>query len=98
LIVADPGSAVSARFGAGEADLVRLGMGPYSLHVLPGNPWLPDVAADRGPLDVADILAPQARLVDFTGYYLSGPQNPAYRGPSADRAGSAVTEVSWDEE
>jgi hypothetical protein len=97
LIVGDPGSAVRARFSADEADLVRLRMGPFSLHVFSGDSWLRDAAADPGASDAASILAPGARIVDFSGYYLSGPENPAYRGASADLATPAVTYVSWDE-
>ena len=97
MIVADPGSAVSARFTASEADLVRLRMGPYSLYAFSGNPWLQDVAPHPCPPDVAAVLAPQARLVDFTGYYLAGEENPAYQPDSAGLATPAVTYVSWDE-
>jgi phosphatidylserine/phosphatidylglycerophosphate/cardiolipin synthase-like enzyme len=97
LVVADPGSAVSVTFRAGEADLVRMRMGPYSLYAFSGNSWLQDVAPDPD-LDVAAILAPQAKIVDFTGYYLCGPANPAYKGTSAGLPGSGVTDVSWDEQ
>jgi phosphatidylserine/phosphatidylglycerophosphate/cardiolipin synthase-like enzyme len=97
LIVADPGSAVSARFTASEADLVRLRMGPYFLYAFSGNPWLQDVAPHPCPPDVAAVLAPQARIVDFTGYYLAGEENPAYQPDSAGLATPAVTYVSWDE-
>ena len=72
-------------------------MGQYSLHVFSGNSWLPDAAARPGVPDVAAILAPGARFVDFSGYYRAGPANPAYRGGAAGGARPAVTDVSWDE-
>jgi hypothetical protein len=94
VIAADPGSRVSARLSANEADLVRLRMGPYDLHVFAGYPWLPEAVADSG-LDVAMVLAPGG-IADFTGYYLPGPVNPAYQGRTAGLAERVITEVSWD--
>jgi hypothetical protein len=96
MILLGSGSPVSTRFSADEANLVRMKMGAYILFAFSGNPWLQDVATHPYP-DVATILAPGARIVDFTGYYLSGPDNPAYEGEPGSLAKPAETYVSWDE-
>ena len=79
MIILGADSPVSIHFTADEASLVRIKMGPYSLHAFADNPWLQDVSAHPHP-DVVAILAPEARIVDFTGYYLAGPDNLAYEG------------------
>ncbi|MDT5025193.1 MAG: hypothetical protein QOE61_1619, partial [Micromonosporaceae bacterium] len=47
-------------------------------------------------LDVVTILAPNAALVDFTGYYLCGPDNPYFERQSAESGSSIVVVVTWD--
>jgi hypothetical protein len=77
--------------------LAKLMMGDLTAHasalVLAGV-----AAAGRRRLDASVIFGAGARIVDFNGYYLSGPDNPAYTGPSVyeGKPASSVEFVTWD--
>jgi hypothetical protein len=53
-------------------------------------------AAGRRHLDASVIFAAGARFADFSGYYLCGPDNPAYTGQSVYEGKPAVEFVTWD--
>lgn len=70
-------------------------MGPYIIHSF--SECLRSQDVDAGSVqDVAAILAPGARIADFTGYYLSGPDNPDYEEDPAGPGDQGQAFVSWD--
>jgi hypothetical protein len=70
-------------------------MGPYIINAFSDSPWLKDVDALPAQ-DAAAILGPNASIVDFTGYYLSGPDNRDYRGTPGDSGDPSMTFAGWD--
>jgi hypothetical protein len=91
-----PGGPVSTTFSAQEADLIRITLGRYIIHAFSNNSWLQ--AAVKNPYPgMSEILAPGAKIVDFSGYYVSGPKNPTYAGRPPDQDRQAETYVSHDE-
>jgi hypothetical protein len=70
-------------------------MGPYIVHAFSDSSWLQDV--DTHPTqDAATIFGPDARITDFTGYYLCGPDNPAYEGKPDDSGDPSMIFAGWD--
>ncbi|MFE5564825.1 hypothetical protein ACFQ68_07530 [Amycolatopsis japonica] len=75
-------------------DLVPIRMGGFTLHASSLAPWA-RAAAVHPRRDIATILAPRAKIADFTGYYLRGPDNPAYQGKPAGAA-EQIRVVTWN--
>jgi hypothetical protein len=76
--------------------LAELTMGGLTAHT--STLFLTGMAARRGHLDASVIFAAGARIVDFTGYYVCGPDNSVYAGQPVyeGKSASPLKFVTWD--
>ncbi|MFG2525966.1 hypothetical protein [Streptomyces sp. NPDC048527] len=95
MISSSSSALVSTGFGEDEVSLVRIRMGGLTVHASSPDAWIRYAAARPGR-DAREIFAPGARISDFSGYYLCGPDNPAYQGQPGGSEKSAPVAVTWD--
>ena len=95
MLRSEAGAPVTTRFPGHEWILARIKMGSYIVHAFSDSSWLQDV--DTHPTqDAATIFGPDARITDFTGYYLCGPDNPAYEGKPDDSGDPSMIFAGWE--
>lgn len=78
--------------------LAQMKMGDLTVHASTIALTADSTAVTHSQLDASTIFGHAPKIVDFTGYYLCGPGNPAYAGQPVDEeqpAGS-VHVVVWD--
>jgi hypothetical protein len=91
VIVTRPYVLESAAVPGHDVVLAQMKMGGLTVHASM-LALTAGTAGGRRRLDASAIFAVGNRFVDFTGYYLCGPGNPAYAGQPA----GSVRAVAWD--
>ena len=94
VFVADSDSLVLTDVSNQDVDLVALRLGGLEVYASLAGRWLKRDAG-MGGVDLAVLLGQGAEVVDFSGYYLGGADNPAYAGRGDDRDNFGPRAVSW---